>query len=755
MKIQTAIRLIGLAIVILANSLMMIAGELNGSIKDAETGSGLPGATLRVLGTEIGVTADPLGRFELLGLESGTYTLEVRYLGYTSMNVIATLDDAGDSETITIQLQPVPLMLPEVDIQDAVKQNINLLSAVDWQMRAASNGQDMLRFVPGMVIAQHAGGGKAEQMFIRGFDLDHGTDIQISVDGMPVNMVSHAHGQGYADAHFIIPETVQDIQYEMGLGEVRNGNLATAGAVTFNLLPSIDQTLIQAEAGSFNNYRALALINLLSEKMRGNGHTAYAGGSFRYADGPFNPAQGMKAFNGIAKYRAISKSGSVLELTGMAFENDWRAAGLIAPRAVETGLVDRFGRLDSAEGGNTSRYNAALSWTQPLNRGILDAEVSYGHYTFDLVSNFTYYLENPEVGDRIRQTEIRNLGNGKLRWRNQWMWLGRPAPFEIAVGGRTDFVDDLALGFIASSELAASPTMSGIGREYNGWSYVSQSFNPFENLRVEFGTRADFLEFWYRNDNMGGEIRSKSRLIISPKLKADFTINESAAVFLKAGKGFHSNDLRVLIQDEGVDPVAPAYGIDLGGRFKPADGLLFQITGWWLYSSNELVYVGDGGLVEAGDPSTRTGIDLSVRANLVKNLTADIDGNISRARTVGASDGENLVPLSAWFTTGGGLNYKHPKGFGASLRYRAIADRPADETGAFTAEGFFLLDGSVRYDTNRWSVWCRGENLLNREWREAQFLTTSRLATELAPVDEVHFTPGFPISVLAGVSVKL
>lgn len=732
----------------------LAAADLPGKITDASSGEGLPGASLFVLETEQGTATDPLGRFTLRGLSPGTYTVEVRYLGYATQRLTVTVADKT-AEPLTLLMQPSALNLEAVSVRLKEAQPMNLLSAVDWKLRPVSTGQDMLRMVPGMVIAQHAGGGKAEQLFLRGFDLDHGTDIAINVEGMPVNMVSHAHGQGYADAHFIIPETVQNLEHELGLGDVRNGNLATAGSITYNLLPSIEQSSFQLEAGSFNSYRALALINLLGEGARDRGHSAYAGGSFRYADGPFEPSQGLKAYNGIFRYRKLGKAGSVTEWTGMAFHNSWSASGLLPPRAVASGLVDRFGTLDSAEGGTTARYNAGVSWSKPIQTGILDAALSYGHYDFDLVSNFTYFLENPVDGDRIRQTENRNLGNGQLRWRNEWTWLDRPAPFEVAGGFRADFINDLTLGFIGTPELMNSPTMSGSGQEVNGWAYAAQAFEPVNDLVLEGGLRLDQFYFAYRDQVAGNTQRSTTRNILSPRIKADWTVNDRLAMFAKAGKGFHSNDLRVLIQDEQVDPLAPAYGVDFGTRIKPAPQVLVQVTAWWLYSSSELVYVGDGGIVEAGDPSRRMGLDLSMRTELAKGLTLDLDGNLSKARTVGAEAGMDRVPLSAWLTSTGGLQYQHKSGLGASLRYRAVSDRPADETGDFVAEGFVLVDAALRYDADRFSVWLRGENLLNRDWKEAQFLTTSLLPGETEPVDEVHFTPGFPLGIQAGLQVRL
>lgn len=731
----------------------LLAADLKGTVTDAKTGEGLAGASLIILETAQGSATDAAGRFILEKVPSGTIAVEIRYLGYATQRLTVSVSES-DVALLEIALQPNALQLEAINVQLNGNQAPNLLAAVDWKLRPAQTGQEMLRLVPGLVIAQHAGGGKAEQLFLRGFDLDHGTDISIDVEGMPVNMVSHAHGQGYADAHFILPEWVQNLEYELGLGDVRNGNLATAGSISYDLLSDLDKSSFGLEGGSFNTYRAYALVDLLGEGARERGHNAYAGGSFRYSDGPFQPAQGLRAYNGIFRYRKLGKAGSVTKWTGMAFHNSWSASGLLAPRAVASGLVDRFGTLDSAEGGMTARYNASVHWMKPISLGILDADLAYGHYDFDLISNFTYFLENPESGDRIRQTENRNLVNGQIRWRNTWDRINRPAPFEIAAGIRADFIDDLTLSYIGSAELAQEPVMSGEGQEINHWVYAAQGLEPIDGLVLKGGIRLDNFHFNYRDARTGGTTYRATRSILSPRLKADFAASEHLAFFLKAGKGFHSNDVRILLDGEQTDPLAPAYGFDLGTRLKPLDNVLLQLSGWWLYSSSEIVYVGDGGIAEVGDPSRRMGIDLSLRAELIEGLLLDVDGNLSKARTVGAPAGMDRVPLSAWLTGTGGLQYQHKSGISAALRYRAVADRPADETGQQQASGFFLLDAVLRYDADRWSLWLRGENVLNREWKEAQFLTTSLLPGETEPVDEVHFTPGYPLGIQAGLQVR-
>ncbi len=743
-----------------------VTANVSGRIIDAGTGAALPGATVQVQGSDRGVATNRLGLFRLEALAPGTYVLEGRFLGYSTNSVSVTVSPAGElqlpqgSSRLTLALEPTALDLSTVQVfppSGPVDQHV--LSAVDGELRPSDSGHDLLRLVPGLTLAQHAGGGKAEQLFLRGFDLDHGTDIRINVDGMPVNMVSHAHGQGYADAHFIIPETVEALVYETGIGGAEKGNFSTAGSVDYRLLPALDKSIVQVEAGSFNTYRAVALIDVLGQKAEAAGHSAYVGGSFRFADGPFAPPQGLKRYNGIARYRYQGDRGAVFELTGMGFQSSWSQAGLLAPRAVEQGLVDRFGTLDSAEQGTTDRYTVQGRYTVPIGaRNDALRIMAYGtRYSFDLISNFTYFLENPVRGDRIRQTEERWMSGGEVGLDLQREVFGRTAETGLAMGLRHDNINNLALSFIGRepvSEAVADDVMRGSGREANVWAYASQVIRPAEGLRLEAGVRADLFWMAYTDALLNDQTTRTEKVLVSPRLRAEWAPVRQWTLFAEGGQGFHSNDLRVLIDGPDTDPVAPAWGVDLGTKVKAGERVLLQATAWWLRSSAELVYVGDGGIVEPGDASRRLGVDLSARAELPGNLHADADVSVVKARTIDAPEGENLIPLAPWLTSTGGLQYRHPKGFQAAVRYRYLADRAADETGAFTAEGYALLDASVRYEQSRFAVWVRGQNLTNVEWKEAQFLTTSRLFDETEPVDEVHFTPGFPLGVQAGVALR-
>lgn len=739
---------------LLVSHALLSAGDLTGRLTESGTGLPLPGAVVRSLDGGAGTTTDVLGRFRLEGLPAGPARLEFRYLGYAADTLDVRVPREGALD-IDHALSPAPVQLAAVRVRPESPDETAPMARLDRSFRPIRGGQDLFRFVPGMVLAQHAGGGKAEQLFLRGFDLDHGTDIAVAVEGIPVNMVSHAHGQGYADLHFVIPETVREIDYGLGPGDPRHGDFATAGHVDMRLQPVLERSLVQVEGGSFRHARALALVDLLGSGPAGRGHRLYAGGEFRHADGPFDLPQVLQRYNGIARYRLSGRHGGVVDLLTTGYTSTWTQSGLLPERAVESGLVSRFGTLDSAEGGSTSRYNALARWTRPLGeRSILELSGWYTHYLFDLTSNFTFFLEDCVYGDRIRQHEDRHAFGGQARFRLEHFVLGRPASFDAGAGWRIDFVDDLDLVRLRPSGEVNEAVFEGAVRQADGFAWFAERIRPARTLTLDLGLRTDFLRFAYFDALRDDSVSRGERLHLSPHLAAEWNPTDRFGLFLQAGKHFHTNDARTLVSHPGADLGPPAWGIDVGGRIKPAPRVLLTLTAWGLRSAQELVYAGDGGVVEPGDATMRLGLDLSLRAQPVEGLYADFDLNFVRARTVGGPAGENLVPLAPWLTGGAGLRYEHDSGFGAELRGRFVADRPAGETGEFTAEGYALLDASVRYDCDRWSVFVQGENLTNASWREAQFLVESRLQGEPEPVEEVHFTPGTPLGVGAGVGVR-
>ncbi|MEL6273632.1 MAG: TonB-dependent receptor plug domain-containing protein, partial [Bacteroidota bacterium] len=384
---------------LLAVAPTVFAQEVFGSVEDYRKDP-IFGAFVSLKGTENHTHTDEFGNFKLSGVKIND-TLSISLLGFKTTEAVVSDFDKG----IQVKLEDQVFDLGEVVVSQTTKE-LNVVSTIDLRVLPVQSSQEILRKVPGLFIGQHAGGGKAEQIFLRGFDIDHGTDVNITVDGMPVNMVSHAHGQGYADLHFLIPETVQSIDYGKGPYYSQVGNFGTAGYVQFLTKDQLDNSEIKMEAGRFNTFRTVGMFKLLDEER----HDAYLVSEYLISDGPFESSQNFNRLNFMGKYHARLNNGGRLSLLASHFSSEWDASGQIPVRAVESGLISNFGAIDDTEGGNTSRTNIALRYDRILNNNtFIKNSFYYSLYDFELFSNFTFFLEDPENGDQIRQVEERRL----------------------------------------------------------------------------------------------------------------------------------------------------------------------------------------------------------------------------------------------------------------------------------------------------------------------------------------------------------
>jgi hypothetical protein len=684
--------------------------------------------------------ADKEGFFNIT-VNSDTARVLISGIGYEAQQ--ATLSAGWPNQTVSLNRGVVDL---KELVLTAMPVGQNVIGKIDLHLRPVKSAQELLRNVPGLFIAQHQGGGKAEQIFLRGFDIDHGTDIAIAVDGLPVNLVSHAHGQGYADMHFIIPELVKKIDYGKGPYNIAFGNFNTAGHVQLETLEKLSNNTVQAEAGSFNTIRGLAMLQLLNGKR----HNAYIASELLYSNGPFEQPQGFNRFNAHLRYNAQLSQRTQLSIIASALNSRWDAGGQLPQRAVDAGLVGRFGQLD-AEGGYTGRLNATAKLTQQWGRSSLQQQVYYSRYHFNLYSNFTFFLNDSINGDQIRQREKRDIFGYQARYEHKGRWGRAMLTSMGALGIRHDQTYGSELANTLQRKQLLGRTQWGDIAETNGWAYTEQRLTLGKWV-LQPSVRADFFRFGYQ-DRLTGAAQSQSKAIVSPRLTVQYNAANNLQLFAKLGKGFHSNDTRVVLDNTARHILPAVYGTDIGFTYKPLPQLLVQATVWHLASGQEFVYVGDEGIVEPGGRSRRSGVDLSLRYQLGKHWFADVNGNWARARAVGEPKGSDFIPLAPHFTSTGGLQYQAAKGLTGSLRYRYIQNRPANEDGSVTALGYWVADAALQYRVKRYEIGLVAENIFNTRWNEAQFATTSRLRNEAAPVTELHFTPGNPFFVKASLAI--
>lgn len=670
-------------------------------------------------------------------------SIEINFIGYKHA--------VFSAQTTLLQLTPDIIRLKDVVLtQTNIQQNFGTISKIDLDLKPVKNSQELMRIVPGLFVAQHAGGGKAEQIFLRGFDCDHGTDIAVSMDGMPVNMVSHAHGQGYADAHFIIPETVSVIDYGTGPYYAQQGNLNTAGYVSFSTFNSIPQSRVLVEAGQFDTYRALAMIDVL--KKNKDKQNAYIASEFNYTNGPTDNSQDFNRFNVFGKYNLAIKNSTQLSIAASAFKSKWDASGQIPERAVEENIIGRFGSIDPSEGGNTARYNANISLNHRFNNDVnWYNQFYYSRYNFSLFSNFTFYLNDPVNGDEIHQAEKRNLFGYVSKIDKKYFFSSWSLHSFYAAGIRYDETDSSMLSHVVKREFLNYDKLGNI-KEINGYAYIQQQINAGKWL-IDGGLRFDVFNFKYKDLLNVQQMPSQTKSIISPKLNIQYALNKDVQLYVKGGKGFHSNDTRVVVAQEGYDILPAAYGADLGIIVKPMNNLIINIAAWYLYLEQEFVYVGDDGNVEPSGKTRRQGIDIIARYQLSKNIFTNANINLTKPRAIGEPKGEDYIPLAPTFTSTGGVYYKKKEGFNGGISYRYIKDRPANEDNSIIAKGYFVADASLNYSIRKWEIGVAIDNLFNTTWNEAQFATESRLYNESTPVTELNFTPGNPFMIRARLSV--
>ena len=728
-------------------------GSIEGLITDAETQTPLNGATVNIPGNK-GDNTDLFGRFAIPAVNPGSYEVIISHIGYKT-EIIPVEVKASLLSTIAVSLKRAGVDLSEVRLDARSSSSANMISAVDIRLRPVNSSQDVLRIVPGLFIAQHAGGGKAEQIFLRGYDIDHGTDIAVTVDGIPVNMVSHAHGQGYADLHFLIPETVEKAGFEKGPYFANKGNLATAAYVDFTTKEFLDHSSVKLEAGQFNTRRATALLRVLNRNTESKRRQFYVASEYAATDGWFDSPQDFHRFNIMGKYSAWSGNQSRLTVTASTFDSKWNASGQIPLRAVQQGRIGRYGAIDDTEGGNTARTNVNIRYShQWKNNWKSSHQWYYSRYHFNLFSNFTFFLEDPINGDMINQREDRHLFGYTGSAGKTWLLGNKKIQSEWGWGFRQDIINDLSLAKATRTRFFHY-LQQGDVRENNSFAWLNQDIELGPGLSLQTGLRFDHFIFRYKNELTGsGGFDRQQKTILSPKLNISYAPNPRVKLYLNNGIGFHSNDARVIPDNQARDILPRVFGTDAGILFKPGKRLVVKATLWHLYAEQEFVYVGDAGIVEPGGKTRRLGADLAARWQPASWLFGDIDVNLTRARAIEEAKGEDYVPLAPSFTSIGGITIKAKKGFSGSLRYRLIGRRPADETNTIQASGYMLADALVSYKTGRFEFTLSGENLLNTYWREAQFSTLSRLKDEAQPVEEIHYTPGSPRFLKASVTVQ-
>jgi len=638
---------------------------------------------------------------------------------------------------------------------------------MDFLLRPHLRPADILSVTPGLYVVQHAGGGKANQYFLRGFDADHGTDVALSVDGVPVNMVSHGHGQGYADLHWVIPELVQRIEVHKGPYFAEHGDFATAGAINLVTHRSLEQSQASFGGGMFGTYRGLVIA---SPKF--DGWKPLLAAEIYGTNGPFEHGEALKRYNVYAKVtRELGgATNPSLALAVTSYGGGWNASGQIPLREVNAGRLDRFGSIDPSEGGQSQRHGAYATYrAYPTPDSAVSLLAYLTFYRLNLYSNFTFFSRDPVNGDMIEQTDARTVSGVSGNYRFAERLAGISFDTDIGVQVRNDIIDN---GLFYSRERERlSSELDDTVREGSLAVYAKEDITWTRWLRTVAGVRADY--FGFQVDDQLEELTTvgtktsgvRQAALVSPKATIVVSPARILDLYANFGMGYHSNDARGVVQ--GTDPVTPltrATGYELGTRTRLFRKLDLAVSGFVLDLDSEIVWVGDEGTTEAKGPTRRLGVEFEGRLEILPWLFADADLTLARARFTEAPADANAVALAPTRVGSAGISVRHPAGPFGRVGVFHLGERPATEDRFFTAEGFTRLDATVGYHHRRFEISLTGQNLTNTEWREAQFANVSRLPSETSEAscppgtrpagqgaafegcEDVHFTPGAPIN---------
>ena len=747
--------------------------EISGIIKDAETDQPIEGINIYNETSGAFTYSDVAGFFKLDDVSIGDI-ISFFGLGYEKKQIVISQNELDIMLNIT--LENTAYSLDQVTLSSKVDVLTTLVN-IDVENNPVKSAQEILRKVPGLIIGQHAGGGKAEQLFLRGFDVDHGTDVAIDVDGLPVSLPSHAHGQGYSDLHFVIPETINNIDFGKGPYYANKGNFNTAGYVSLQTKKTINENQLSLEVGQFNILRTVGLFKLLESDFS----NAYVASELLLTDGVFESPQNFNRVNILGRYNYNNYEDTEFTVSLSHFQSRWNASGQIPQRAVDQGLISRFGAIDDTEGGITGRSNIWVNHRKKLSEHEeLKSKAFVSLYDFELYSNFTFFLNDPINGDQIRQRERRTIIGAETVYNRTFDLnnVENRLRFNAGIGFRYDDVNDVELSRTRNRQETLSRLAFGDVDEVNGYLFADASYKTGK-WRFVPGVRVDYFKFGYNNfisglriDPPGPNIfddRQVDDVIVSPKFNTTFTLNNDVQFFLKSGFGFHSNDSRVVTNPEGLlaeniqdsqgsdplDTLPSAFGVDIGAIVKPIDRLVLNGTLWGLALEQEFVFVGDESVVEPSGRSRRYGVEFGARYQFNNWLYGNFDINYTLARSIDEPNGQDFIPLAPDLTSSGGLSIQNLGKFSGGINYRFIDDRPANEDNSIVAEGYFVTDLNANYNfAKNWSIGLIIENLFDTEWNETQFATETRLFNEAEPVEEITFTPGTPFSVRVKLSVS-
>ncbi len=623
----------------------------------------------------------------------------------------------------------------------------------DLNARPVTRPGEVLEAAPGLAVVMHADAGKANQYYLRGYNLDHGIDLAIFVDDMPINLPTHAHGQGYADMNWLLPEAVDSLAIRKGPYFADVGDFATAGSLFVNLRDSVDKNVVEATYGSFDYLR---LFGMGSTRLNG-GNLLYAAEVNTY-DGPWVTPDDMRKVSGLLRYSQGTATDGV-SLTALAYSNKWTSSDQIPLRAITSGLISPFGELDPSDGGDTDRFSLSGRVAQSDAAGSWKANAYAAKYDMNLFNNYTWFLTNPVQGDQFHQHDARFYGGGGASRTIDGTLFGRPTETVFGIQSRYDDIDT-GLTNTFQRQLLSNILLDHVD-EGNAGIYTENTVHWTDWFRTTAGWRGDYFSASVNSELQSANSGSSQAAIGSPKFRMVFGPFYNTEFFVGAGMGYHSNDARsTTITETPGDPSTPegavpflvrSRGGEVGVRTKIIPGLDSSVSVFYLHQQSELFFDGDTGATSPGRPSQRTGIEFTNDYRPVSWLHVDADLALTRARFLGYDSAQeaiyqslagfpqaqignapgNFVYNAPWMVASAGVTLGEETGWFGSLRWRYISTRPLTEDGAFRSPPLSVFNGQVGYRfDNGWRIQLDGLNLLNTKTAQAEYAYGSLLKTD-------------------------
>ena len=621
--------------------------------------------------------------------------------------------------------------------------NAGIVTTEQLAARTVYRPGELLEATPGLIVSQHSGEGKANQFYLRGFNLDHGTDLRTSIDGMLVNQRSHSHGQGWTDVNFLIPELAGTLEYRKGPYSAEDGDFAAAGSVSVNYVNTLPDTLVSLGFGE-NGYRR-ALIA---------GSPAVAGGHLLYAlelfhnDGPFTKGDNYRKINGVVRYsRGSAASG--FNITGMAYEASYNATDQIPRRAVDAGTLDRFSSIDPTDGGKVHRYSLSAAWhaatdstTTKVNAYVIDNRLR-------IFSNFTYFLDDPVNGDQFAQPDDRTSFALNASHALRFTLFGRPSEVTFGVQGQRDSIRNGLLNTKARQEL--SETRRDRIRETSVGVYLENTVHWTDTFRTVAGLRGDYFDFDVQSSLAANSGKTHASLL-SPKLSLIFGPWSKTEFYLNAGAGFHSNDARgtvITVDPKTGDPadrvpgLVRAKSVEVGVRTEIVPHLQSTLSVYGLDFDSELIFAGDAGTTFAGRPSRRVGIEFSNYYKPTHWLSIDADIAFAQARFRDEDPVGRRIPGAVEGVASVALSVADLGPYFGALQLRYFGPRPLIEDNSVRSKSTATLNGRVGYKIGPGiTIELEGFNLLNSTSSAIDYYYQSRLPNEGPDgLDDIHFHP--------------